>query len=209
MKVRRLQNNIFAIVIPDAYRRSMVFLRVQEYSDSSKPKFRGHSFDILDFIDWYTMENGDFSYANDWEGFNVPYQIAIECYRKLPDKWVTKYDMEFLDCLRQISEQLNSLTKKAYIIGVDSLSSRTFRHEMSHAMYYMDPDYRSKTKTLLDQIQPKIYNRLRRNLLNMGYTDTVIETEIQAYLKTDWSHPEFKQGLSASTMKRLHKVFTQ
>lgn len=213
LSIHRITSFIFAVVVPDDYDRSMLFLRVQEYSDSPNKKFRGQSFDLFDFIKWYTAENGDFTYAQDWAGFNVPFQTSIDCYKKLPSKWITEYDIEFLRVLKKIAQQIGSLDcEKAYIIGVDSLNSWTFDHEMCHARYFTNKTYREHANDAIKQIPKKIYHRLRRNLIDLGYANTnfVIHNEMQGYLRGhDWNHPEFSKGVNIRQLHMLHKTLFQ
>lgn len=211
LSIHRITSLIFAVVVPDDYDRSMLFLRVQEYSDSPNKKFRGQSFDLFDFMKWYSKnsDTGDFTYAEDWAGFNVPYQTSIDCYKKLPAKWINEYDLEFLRVLKTIAQQIGSLEcENAYIIGVDSLKSWTFHHEMYHAKYYTDKLYRKDANNALKQIPKQIYHRLRRNLIELGYADTtfVIHNEMQGYLRGhDWNHPEFIKGVKTRKLNMLHK----
>jgi len=217
-QIHRIKPNVFLVVVPKEYDRSMLFLRVQEYSESPNPKIRGQSFDILDFIEWYTHENqGNFTYADDWNGFNLSYKTASECYNKLPEKFVTKYDRVFMQILRQITKSLASLpreeAKKAYIIGADSTNSVTAHHEVYHAYYFTDPKYRSHANAMLKKHVPaKLYHKLRKNLTRIGYLDQpfTIQNEMQAYLRgRDWNHPDLLVGVTKETLRRVHRNFAE
>lgn len=217
-KIHRIKPNVFLVVVPNEYDRSMLFLRVQEYSESPNPKIRGQSFDILDFIEWYTHENkGNFTYADDWNGFNLSYKTATECYNKLPAKFVNKYDKVFMEILTQIKKYLRNvepaLAKKAYIIGADSPNSVTAHHEVYHAYYFTDDKYRSHANAMLKKhIPTNLYNKLRKNLTRIGYLDQpfTIQNEMQAYLRgRDWNHPDLLVGINKQTLRNVHRAFAE
>lgn len=220
--LHRLEPNVFAVVVPDDYDRSLLFLRVQEYSDSPNPRFRGKNFDMLEYIKWYSSgespvktgypgegSDGMFTYPVDWAGFNVSYKTAIRCYKTLPVRLMTKYDHEFVKILREIATRLGSLDACAYIIGVDSLESYTAQHEHNHARYYTDKTYRARVNSALRKIPPTVYRKLRQNLLDIGYAEHVIRDEIHAYLRgRDWNHPEFMKGVPLKTLRKIHLHFS-
>lgn len=211
--IHRVTPLIFAVVVPDDYDRSMLFLRAQEYSDSPNIQFRGKSFDLFDFMKWYSQQNeGDFTYAEDWAGFNIPFQTAMDCYHDLPKKWINDYDIEFARVLKHIAKQLGNAKDKAnaYIIGVDALNSRTFRHEMYHAKYFTNSDYRRLTNKWIKELSKDIYQKFRSNLIKVGYANKnfVIHNEIQAYLLgQDWNHPDFIRGIPKRRVRLLHEQF--
>jgi len=90
--IKEVKPKIYAVILPDDYHRPMLFCRVQEYYESPNPKFRGKSFDIWDYIEWYSRNHHDaFTYAFDWGGFNIPLEVAYNCYDTLKDGY-TPYD---------------------------------------------------------------------------------------------------------------------
>jgi hypothetical protein len=217
-KIHLVKPNIFLVVVPNEYDRSMLFLRVQEYSESPNPKIRGQSFDILDFIEWYTHKNkGSFTYAEDWNGFNLAHKTAMECYQKLPREYVNKYDRVFMKILTEINKSLASVSRadaqNAYIIGADSTNSVTAHHEVYHAYYFTDANYRKYANAMLKEHVPSnIYNKIRRNLMAIGYLDNpfTIQNEMHAYLRgKDWSHPDILVGINKGTLRRIHKNFAK
>lgn len=206
----KLENNLFAIVVPNDYDRAMLFLRVQEFSDS--PRYKGKSFKLLDFMKWYAEETDEgFTYAIDWAGFNVSYESAIDCYRKTQKSVLTRYDYLFLRILKRIAQQIGSLKAKAYIIGVDALNSYTMYHERYHAMYYLDDEYQKNVNEAIQRIPKRVYERLAENLKQIGYSKDkyTINNEIQSYLRgrDDWSHPDFSKGLDMNELRKVRKKF--
>ena len=52
-KLTHFSPGVFVITIPDVYSRAMLFMRVQEFYESDNSRFRGKSFNLNDFIQWW------------------------------------------------------------------------------------------------------------------------------------------------------------
>ncbi len=81
----------------------------------------------------------------------------------------------------------NYKNKCKYVIG--SCDANTLKHELLHAKYYVDCDYRNKINNewnneLNDYQRIHITNFLKK----MGYSDKVIIDEYQAYRYTESSN---------------------
>ncbi len=204
-KIKPVKLNVFAVVVPDDYDRAMLFCRAQEYYESPNKKFRGKDFSIWDYMKWYNNQYGrGFSYGADWSGFNIPFDIVWNCYQS--NDMETPYDEIMWDILGEIDNKMD-INKKAYIIGVDSLDSETFNHEVAHGLYYTNKQYKELMDEVTLTISTKNYQTFRNNLIEMGYTDSVINDEIQAYLSTNWKNRKFMNGVSSQECKELHKQY--
>jgi len=58
-----------------------------------------------------------------------------------------------------------------------------------------------------ETISTKDYLTFKNNLIEMGYTDSVIDDEIQAYLSTNYEYTKFSKGVSKKTLKQLSKEY--
>jgi hypothetical protein len=76
--------------------------------------------------------------------------------------------------------------KPWYLIGADKINSSTMNHEIAHGLYYTNSMYRIEMDKLIINIEPKIYNQLKKSLIKTGYVDDkkIIDDEIQAYMST-------------------------
>ena len=180
-KVKEVKPNIFAVIVKDSYDRAMLFCRYQEFYESPNPKFRGKDFSIWDYMKWYSSNRKGFSYADDWSGFNIPYDVLEKCI----DEQIqaeTPYD----DIMYYIYVEITKLKKdgKAYIIGTDDLTSDTFDHELCHGLWYTNKKYKKQAEILVKKLPKAQYKHIKNELLSMGYTDKVINDEIQAYMST-------------------------
>jgi len=194
-KIEKVKPKIFAVLIEDSYDRAMTFLRIQEFYECPNPQFRGNiNFSFTDYMKWYSKEYGKgFTYGVDWNGFNVPLEIAYVCYDTLRDRY-TDYDDLMESIVHQIYD-LNDNDADGYIIGAESTEGDTFQHEVCHGLYYTDSEYKSIVDAVTALISETHYNTFKKNLLKMGYTEMVIDDEIQAYLQYGWESDSFGKGV--------------
>ena len=188
-KIKEVLPRIFAVEVGDSYNRAMLFLRSQEFYESPFEDFRGHHFDVFDFMVRYREWKGldYFSYPEDWGGFNVPGELAEVCtkhaivgYDMLP----TKYDRIMHQIIKDVKAQVPD-GEKYYLLGVDSFeSSRTMQHELAHGLYYVNGAYKQEMAYLVANLPLDIHHAMRMILIDMGYCDDVIADEIQAYMAT-------------------------
>lgn len=207
--IKMVRDRVFAVVIPDGYRRCMTFLRAQEYYESPNPDFRGRDFDIWRYVEWYSREKGgSFTYASDWGGFNLPLQVALDCYRgvaAMPGEWKSRWDGEMRAIIDSVTAMIPEGERHlpAYIIGADDTVGGTFDHEVAHGLYHTNPMYRAIMDGITSTIDPAHYGLFSENLLRMGYTEGVVPDEVQAYLTSGWRHGGFADGVADEACEEL------
>lgn len=70
-----------------------------------------------------------------------------------------------------------------YVIGV--YKSNSLAHEMCHAKYYIDEDYKNKIDKEWEALTPATRDYLIAFLKRLGYSDKVLIDEYQAYRYTE------------------------
>jgi hypothetical protein len=201
-QIKEVKPNIFAVIVKDTYDRAMLFCRAQEYYESPSPKFRGKQFSIWDYMKWYDTKNGyGFSYGADWSGFNIPIWVAKECYNSL-NKLETPYDK----VMDQIIQKLNS-HYNGYMIGAGNTSDETFQHEVCHALYHTDKNYKKQMDNLTEGLPKKYYDVFKKNLIQMGYASKVVKDEIQAYLQYGYNEDQFGRGVDIRVRKEYSDIY--
>jgi hypothetical protein len=204
-KIKEVKPNIFAVIVKDNYDRAMLFCRGQEYYESPNKKFRGKDFSIWDYMKWYSSEyKRGFSYGSDWSGFNIPFDILWKCYQS--NEMETPYDETMWEILGEIDSKMD-INKKAYIIGAGNTEDDTFQHEVCHGLWYTNPAYKKEAKLVLSTILQEHKDTFKANLLEMGYTDKVIDDEIQAYLSFGHDNDNFGKGVDIKDRQKYHKAF--
>lgn len=194
--IKEVKPKIFAVIIEDSYDRAMTFLRIQEFYECPNPKFRGNKdFSFTEYMKWYSKEYGrGFTYGVDWNGFNVPLEIAYQCYDTLTDRY-TDYDDVMESIIHQIYEMNDDDGCDGYIIGAGNVTDSTFQHEICHGLYSIDSNYKNIVDSQTNLIPEKYLTIFKKNLLKMGYTNEVLNDEIQAYLQYGWESDSFGGGV--------------
>lgn len=204
--LKEVKPNIFAIIVPDDYDRAMLFCRVQEFYESDNRLYKDQDFDIWDFMRWYSGENnGMFTYTRDWTGFNLPFNTALNCIIGIKDR--NPYDIVMQEIIDKIL--LTENPADAYIIGVKSDNGQTFKHELCHALYYTNKEYKKIADNLLTKIPIGSYSFMLLNLLKLGYDGSVLDDEIQAYVMTNYKAKYFSKGVDMNILNDLHKQYKE
>jgi len=190
VRIKEIYPHIYHIEFKSQYDLAMHFIRFQEYYES--PKFHQQIFTLVDYMEWYVEEYNKnkyvqaFTYPIDWGGFNVPSRcllpfIAEPC--PIPD--LNKYDIFMLNVIKILKNKENE--QDFYLIGTewtDDTDNDTLNHELSHAWYTVDMDYRQKMDSLLNDIPTEILVKARNHLMNNNYHNSTIDDEIIAYSAT-------------------------
>jgi hypothetical protein len=197
-KTIKITEQIIAVQVKDDYDRSMLFCRAQEFYESPSFKFKDKKFSIWDYFKWYSKKNGCFSYTRDFVGFNVPMIVAKKCCQ------INEIETPYDEIMSQIVNRYFVEGQKKYLIGVKSLNDSTFDHEMCHALYYVDNEYRNVMDEITKSISQNNKNAMRKNLKKMGYCDLVFKDEVQAYMSTEINK---KLCRYVTGCKRMHSVY--
>lgn len=166
----KVGKGIYLLRFKTQYQLTATFLRVQEHYEL--PRFHGRIFSLEQYMDWYAERYGNFTYYQDWSGFNVP-STAFQPF----------YEGKF-DPLSEKEKQLLGLFKdlreRFYVIGVyDSGAKDSLTHELAHALFFIDDGYR---EAVHEAMRGYDTSALARQIAEAGYAKHVIPDEIQAYI---------------------------
>jgi hypothetical protein len=176
---------------------------VQEFYESPNDDFRGKYFSIWDYMEWYSLFRGCFTYPSDWGGFNIPYPILKECVdlHFNQNKMETPYDEIMFEIYKRLEARGEN---NMYIIGTQVNEGRTFNHEVCHGLFYTNLEYREKALNFVRGIDNEVFNVFKKNLLDNGYAEHVIEDEVHAYLMYGHNSYIFSGGLDEEMVEGLH-----
>jgi hypothetical protein len=205
-----LPNNVFWVEAAQ-YNLAMLFWRVTEYRESENPDFKGKSFTLVDYMEWYAAQHGEgkFTYADDWHGFNVPGESINAALCKMLDdnscQDRNKYDV----LMSKIWVFCNSVVqdKTFYLIGTAPGDTETLQHEYAHALWGQVDQYQYEQGQNIEQLGI-VAQTIGGNLKEMGYGEDVHDDEIQAYLATG-VRDKVTKGIAPRTVKRIVKPFQQ
>lgn len=172
VNIEGLGGGIYHLSFANHFMMNATFMRPQEYYES--PKFRGKVFTTAEFRSWYSASrpHGQFSYYTDWSGFN------------LPDRALKPFILgafEPLSPLEQIlTETFRDMKGPLYLIGTLQGDERvTLRHEIAHALYHTNPEYRKEVERTLRSLN---LTPINRGLKRMGYHHLRWRDEAHAYI---------------------------
>jgi len=190
-KIKEVKPKIFLAEFEDSYDMCMTFCRYQEFYESPNSQFRNHNFKLFDFIKWYSnhYSKGNFTYATDWSGFNVPSKVLLKCWLGTAQDY-TCYDSVMTSIIDSIHDKLlkkyGTINIDFYLIGAQKGRSNTVKHEVAHGMFYLNKNYKKEMLSLVKALKPKFRNQFYKDLQKVGYSKQVLPDEAQAFLATGW-----------------------
>ncbi len=176
MKIESTHNNIIVLKCEKQYELTSTFMRLQEYYES--PKYRNKFPALEEFMDWYAEEYGNFTYMTDWNGFNIPGDIARKFFKGRGELFHKE------ERLQKFLKPWLDGKEKFYVLGVHE-KENAIEHEMSHAFYHLDPAYRKEMDALVKKLPKSSFNEIKEYIIKDGYHPSVVVDEIVAYLATN------------------------
>ena len=177
-------DHIWAVKADSSHTRAMVFLRSQEFYESSFDEIISKQFKFSRFMDIYKQQYGkqEFTYGSDWSGFNIPSTILEECMFNVEEDDINTYDKIMLSIISTIKESEGN--HNYYLLGVDELSNSLLEHEFAHAMWFTLPEYKSAMTQLNNECDKVVKDSMFKCITEYGYADHVLPDELQAYMST-------------------------
>jgi hypothetical protein len=161
----------------------MLFLRAQEFYESANPSFVGKPFTIHEFVRWYAEHASKrkvFSYFDDFQGYNIPGE-AIDTYLSVAIPDINAYDVLFARIVQAIKVLQHG---PYYLVGSKTGKPAHSEHEICHGMWALYPEYQRKALNLVLSLPEEERSKIVAILKDEGYSDAVMEDEINAYFST-------------------------
>lgn len=175
----------------------LTFMRFQEYYESANPQFRNNIFTLGQLRHWYSETYGANDYHISWTGFNFPSKVLVPFKQGLFDP-LTSGEQNLLDLLKYRNDNF-------YIIGAQS--NDTLRHELAHALYGYDSEYKKQIDNFINKNKNKVIKVLK-HLEQKGYTKDVLYDELQAYV-TDNDDTEIINLTCPSVISGINKIYNK
>lgn len=150
-------------------------IRPQEFAES--PKFQGRIFTTSE-LKRHAKSAGLLAPYRSAYGVNIPGSYLDLFFSNFPSRTPAEL---------AIKERLDSLGRetwdsKYYVIGA---SDGYTKHELAHALFYLDPAYKTAALGILARLPFDAKHGIKKTLLGWGiYAPNVIEDEACAYLAT-------------------------
>ena len=184
MKLKKCGNNILFFEFKTQKELALTFFRVQEFYESKNDSLLNKSFSVFDFLNESMDKEGYLDYFYFWSGFNVPgyaFNSWVSCIN------TNHFTYMEHDLINAVWDNAN-IHEDFYIIGAKKGDKATLNHELAHAFYYVDFKYRVEMSEITDKFkekQRKSYKKMCKILSKMGYNESVLDDEIQAYFSTE------------------------
>ena len=179
MKVKEIYPNLFLYTFPNQYELASTFIRLQEFYESPYKDIKGHLFTLEQFMDRYAKDQEDnkFTYFEDWNGFNVPGNMLNRFYHIFGSDMSDK-EYKLFDVLGHMGNE------RYYIIGIVEGEVDIIEHEIAHALYYLNEDYKHEMRRIINNMTKSMKRIAEKYLKKLGYCKTVYKDELQAYFAT-------------------------
>lgn len=206
MQLMKLSDNLLLFTSESQKELALTFFRVEEYYESQNVQLNGQTFSVFEFLDEMMDDKGNIDYFSFWDGFNIPGSVYMNWLLSCND--LTHYEKEFYNEIKKLID----VNKDFYIIGVIEKDKHTLKHEIAHALYYLNKDYKEEINGISLEMNITEYFKVRDGLIDMEYDENVLIDEIQAYMATStkrelvkWFDLDFK--IVSGTIKKYRKVF--
>lgn len=182
-KIKQLHTDVFCINFGEGnqYFMNSTMMRMQEFYESPYSEIYNKKFTIEFYMDLVASKEGNFTYYEDVLGINVPGTYVDSFFKIFKDDLSSK-ETHIRDLL--IDNNILNRKKKYYIIAVADKKEH-LRHEIAHALYFVNKDYKKEARALNKQYKHK--KQFRQCLIELGYDrrPDIIEDEIQAIFGTE------------------------
>jgi hypothetical protein len=175
----RVGKKIYLLIFRRKEDMNLWLLRITEYRESHP--FRGKIFSYGEYEQRYSIKE----YIAKWNGHNFPLSTLLLFFNKNfgpLDPGETKVLKLFEKENREgLVEKENREGLDGYVIATHvGGDSELLKHELAHALYYLDEIYQAVVRELLQQYD---LTALRNRLLQEGYNkESADEDEPQAYI---------------------------
>lgn len=223
MKIEEIRKNVWHFQYDTQYHLTSSFMRLQEYYESPFPALKGRFFKHEEYMDAYAEKNDNFTYYEDWSGFNVPGNVVLNFFDHFRyDFWVK--EALLFDWIAKVIPQFKKGETGFYIIGTskdDEDNDNCIKHELAHAYWYLYYGYELEMQSIINNKLDIIRNGNSESYADIvsevleqkGYDYSVIKDEIQAYLSTS-SRRDLIESLGEDISKiripsDFHKFFNE
>ncbi len=189
MQIIEFKPRVYFVKFENQYDMCMTMLRIHENTSEDHP-FGKKVFTHKDYISWY-KETFNGNYYRDVQAMCVDgYQIRA-FIRKFGIENMTKNEGHLVKILDNFlpKELLNTNRKFSVICTYHGENSIDFKHELAHALFYMDKEYKLAVKALFKKISRVAKKEMFTSLKTLDYDGdyTYMVDESNARLASEYS----------------------
>lgn len=178
-KFEFVRQDILLVKGESLYDIGATFIRMQEFYESPNPDFRGQYFTLDQYMDWYVEQHPQkqFSYFEDWAGYNIPGKAIINFYDTF------YHDMRSRESavIAHLRDYIFNEDPNFYVIGIREGDDNVYVHELRHALYSLSPEFKTACDEIYSRVPYELKDIVSKQLVDMGYSESVVPDEFQAY----------------------------
>lgn len=198
MNIIEVIPNIYLASFPTQKELTFTMCRVEEFYEAASDRLRGQVFSWAEFIDEFMNDAGELDYFHRWVGFNIPGDVFTQWAVAFTDKSAREQALSDA-IMAKISPGV-----KFYVLAVKDQATDVKDHEIAHALYYINNRYRAEMDALNSSAAGEIKASMVAVLTQLGYSATVHDDELQAYLATsDYTYMYNRFGLTQAQLEHV------
>lgn len=182
LKIEKPFKGLIQVIFPTQYDITSTFMRIAEFYEGQNDALRGHHFSYDDVLDDYVNKFGKMTYFEDWNGFNIPGHIFDQAYKTFAPDHRAKELILFNAVDEALYPRHITTSEDRYYVIATHPGYDCSNHEIAHALFHLDDDYRQMVLMFINAIDPKNRKPLISWLINEGYALHVIDDEINSYI---------------------------
>lgn len=199
-----LNGNILHLEFDNIKDQTIALFRPSEYYESPHKAINGKVFSYEDFFVNYVKPNGEMTFFKDWPAFNIPGHVMLEFANLFPFK--SNYEEHVYDLIYNNID----VKKPFYIISNIKGDIEGYEHELAHAIWYLNENYKDEMRNCFKVITPLVDRKVMDGFKEIGYPmkiKSIITDELQSWLATS-TKQTFKDEFNL-TMKEVGKIHKQ
>lgn len=200
-----LNGNILHLEFDNIKDQTIALFRPSEYYESPHKDINGKNFTFEDFLINYVKPNGEMTFFKDWPAFNIPGHVLSEFY-SMNYKSLSNYEKVVYNLVQSNIDT----TKPYYLISNLKGDIEGYEHELAHAIWYLDENYKDEMRNCFKSITPLVDRKIMDGFKEIGYPmkiKSIITDELQSWLATS-TKQTFKDEFGL-TIKEVGKIHTQ
>lgn len=207
MKTHKINDKILAVEFPNRKEITLTMFRIAEYYESPFKEIKDSIFTIDKWLEKYIFikyGKDKENYFEYWDGFNLPVEKAMDSFFMFENESQGR-EYKFLD---EVAKVFGYDNKDGYVICYTKGDKITLKHELCHALYYTNQDYKKEVNEVIKKMNKNLKDKYIQNLKKDKYTKEVFIDEINAYITAfsseDYSNIKKRDIIEVN--KELNKI---
>jgi hypothetical protein len=179
------------------------FFRMAEYYEGHRYIAKKQHVGMAEFLDNWIDRQGNVDYFKFWDGFNIT-DSAFRAWSRTVGT-LSQAEQTVVDAINRATAGM----KKFCVIGISGDDPATLQHEMFHAKYYLDTDFKRQVDQLFDECRnDPVIKIMAKTLKNKLDYQAHVDEEVAAYLYAG-SQLKMVFGVDAKSLIRRFQELNQ